>query len=172
MASPNEGNRPPRHFGTGVLPDAAPPGTIDKLKAENEQQKTKIEQLTDEKCALKKKAARAAYWDNRRLLKRALDTAYRDGLHFYGRGHKRNSDASRWVLRTYKLVEAALGLPKAKYFLTGDENAKTSPPWGEDEERPVDEYLNRLAELQQQVNSVEYLTLQPNFDGRDWVSKW
>lgn len=41
-------NREPRHFGSAVLPDAAPPGTIDNLTNENERLRQEIGRLKDQ----------------------------------------------------------------------------------------------------------------------------
>ncbi len=110
-----------------------------------------------------------SHWENRVLLKRALTEAYKHGL--FWRGHKiTDKNVKNWAERTRALIEAALGEDEAHRFLAINEDT-----FGESEDAVhdlwMDQRLDRLGQLIRLVDSLKPLKLQPDFDGRGWVSQ-
>jgi hypothetical protein len=99
----------------------------------------------------------------RRLLARALAAAYQDGLRWHGRTVDAG-DWESWQKRTWTLIFHALGQGEATCFLSD---------WGSGEQTltGLDARLQWLADLIGRVDSVAPLTLLPDFDGEEWVSR-
>lgn len=130
----------------------------------------------EERNALKKKVA---HWENRRLLRRALSEAYKDGL-FWRNGKPSEKSVVKWATRTCGLIRAALedeaeakGFMKAGGRYLGDEGSAASKIASNDtkEQLIIDGHLGYLHEVMGRVNSLDPLKLQPDFDGQEWVSK-
>ena len=76
-----------------------------------------------------------------------------------------------WERRTSKLITAALGQDEGMTFLINDDVAVkgwlTTPL-----KRRIVHRMHRLEQVMERVNSTQPLELQPDFDGREWVSKY
>jgi hypothetical protein len=116
------------------------------------------------------------YWRNRVLLREALEDAFQSG-HLRTEGTD-DEAMGRWAKRTYELVVAALGKEQAREFL-GDKETFTVPkaPSNRFPELSnwdaimADGRTDKLGSLARHVDSLLPLTLQPDFEGAEWVSK-
>jgi chromosome segregation ATPase len=145
---------------------------------ELERLKSKNERLRAERDALREKMAT---YDNRMMLKQALNAAYRDGLHLReisttgrrrrtSRGRTPNdAAAAKWAIRTSELIKEALGEGEARRFL-GVDGRRSGSPNATEEQSQVDGRLHRLSELIQQVDSLQPIELQPGFKGYERAS--
>jgi hypothetical protein len=77
----------------------------------------------------------------------------------------------KWEKRTSRLITAALGQDEGMTFLINDDVAVkgwlTTPL-----ERRLVHRMHRLEQVMERVDSTQPLELQPDFDGREWVSKY
>ena len=139
------------------------PQEDERLKAENEQ-------LRAERDALKEKIKTQ---DRRITLKQALSSAYREGLHLRRRtpshrrrngGERAPSDeaAAKWAIRTNELIKEALGEGEARLFL-GADGRRVGDSSATEEQKRLNDRLNRLSELIQRVDSLQPIELQPDF---------
>jgi len=116
---------------------------------------------------IEREAPLEPYWENRRLLAIALKVAYRDGLFWYDK-EVQPTEWAHWQRRTTELIEAALGEPVASRFSTVWENANDP----KHVLTGLEALLQHLWDLIHEVDSVaRRVKLQPDFDGRDWVSR-
>jgi DNA repair exonuclease SbcCD ATPase subunit len=137
---------------------------------ERERLKSENERLRAERDTLKEKVTT---YDNRMVLKQALDAAYRDSLHLReistsrrrktSRGRTPNDEAAaKWAIRTSELIKEGLGEGEARRFLGVDVHRSEASSATEEQKR-LDGRLHRLAELIQRVDSLQPLELQPGF---------
>ncbi len=126
-----------------------------------------LESLRAERDTLKKEVT---YWENRRLLVRALENTYLDGVQLR-QGHYDEDVIKGWEKRTSKLIEEALGLGEMLLFVAAPKDGTTIDPNATEQQIRVDIRLDRLHGLIGRANSVKSLKLQPGFDGREWVSE-
>lgn len=136
---------------------------LEELEAENENLKKGVRSFS----------GTVGDWENRKLLKRALAGAYREGL--FWRNSSDEESTSNWANRTRQLIDAAFGKSKVDRFLE-EEWGRWIDNENSDAERQlhqkwVDERLTPLGELIREVDSLKPLNLQPGFDGREWVSE-
>jgi hypothetical protein len=146
----------------------------ERLKSDLQQSKQERKRLQAENKRLKAERdelkRKTTVYDNRVILKQALNAAYWEGLHL--RGRKPSEDeaaAKKWAIRTNELIKGALGESEARRFLatngyrSGDSSAT-------EEQKQLDRRLNRLSELIQRVDSLQPLDLRPDFEGQEWIN--
>jgi len=143
---------------------------------ERERLKSENEWLRAERDELK---AKVTVHESRVALRQALGTAYRDGLHLRGRtpGRRRKTSrgtthddeaAAKWAIRTNELIKEALGEGEARRFL-GADGRRAGDLSATEEQKRLNDRLNRLSELIQRVNSLQPLELQPSFKDQERV---
>ncbi len=146
----------------------------DPREDEQERLRSENERLRAERDALE---AKVTAHEDRVALRQALGTAYRDGLHLRGRtpgrrrktGRGRTFDdeaAAKWAIRTSELIKETLGEGEARRSL-GADGRRAGDLSATEEQKRLNDRLNRLSELIQRVNSLQPLELQPGFEDRE-----
>jgi hypothetical protein len=145
---------------------------LEEHERERQRLESEIEELGAERDALKEKVTS---YESRLTLKRALNSAYVEGLHLRARtsNHRRRrtsrtrrpkdeAAAKKWAIRTSELIKEALGEGEARHFL-GVEGFGSDDSSLAREQKQLDEHLKRLSELIERVDSLEPLELRASF---------